>query len=626
MFYPALKRLREKSILRDSFGGLCKRPDVPEGMFSDMENLTGDSFPLLRTRNPRAMWTSTLKGDDSEYPGMPFPGHGITGVVDADGVLCICTRDYVLASGQLIPDVHLDSSVALRSLAPFGKNLYIAPEGEYIVLSADAPELIHGNFDFTCSQDSSVSVCLSDGTEVQYDYEDVFPEDAPEDSILLTKNEGTMVLYQKKDGVSVLYAQAYIGISDEGIGESFECEDMLRISDGQHIEEGRYSVEAVFPDKLLLRGVLSSVGSASGMLLKRRMPPLDMVIEHNNRLYGCRYGADADGNFVNEIYISALGRPLSWDCFRGISTDSYRASLGCSGDFTGVAVLGDDVLFFKEEYIVRVSGSTPSDFQVYSFPARGVSKADSLSVVNLNEKIFYKNRTGIMVYDGALPVNISENLGNGKYTDCVAAAYCNKYYIAMTDEKGARNIYVYDTFSGQWYKEDDSGNTRFMVRYNDCLYFCGLGKEFEVMGIPFRQYFFRVHDYTLAPEPDNIFSDASDEDYDYAYVPEKDYEWYALSGRLGCEGELENTVVRSFDLRVALGQGASFSLSILPEGETQWKRLCFIDTPCDKNVILPVSAPPCRSYRLKLQGKGDFTLFSLASRHQLSGRGKSYGH
>ena len=42
------------------------------------------------------------------------------------------------------------------------------------------------------------------------------------------------------------------------------------------------------------------------------IPAMDYVIECGNRLWGCRYGQNNNGEFVNEIYASALGDFKTW--------------------------------------------------------------------------------------------------------------------------------------------------------------------------------------------------------------------------------------------------------------------------------------------------------------------------
>ena len=390
------------------------------------------------------------------------------------------------------------------------------------------------------------------------------------------------------------------------------------------IPDGAYYLHTFNNKYLILSGCLSNAGDTGTLTIERRIPIMDFAIEHNNRIFACRYGKNNEGDFVNEIYVSALGDPTKWYTFEGISTDSYVVSLGCSGEFTGVATLGNEVLFFKEEYIIRITGNTPSDFSVFSFPARGVEKGAHLSVVNLNEKVFYKSRSGITVYDGALPVNISEALGEEHFTDAVAGGVLGKYYIAMTDEKQKRNIYVYDTKTGLWHKEDDNYPTKYMVNLQGCLYFVKLVASEVIGDLPVKRYSFYIHDKEKVKEAVNIFGDSYDY-YAFQYLPEEDVSWFAETGKLGENINPEKQYLRRLSLTLSLEKGAYFSLYILPDNEHEWKKLCFIDTPRDGVFTVPVSTVPCHSFRLRIEGRGGFTLHSITRHCEISSEVRELG-
>lgn len=626
MLYPKLKTLKEEYVLQEAFGGIYAKSDVPEGKFSDMLNLTSDSFPLMKTRNPRAVWTARQSDDEGEYSGLTVPGYGITAVSGFDGTICYCTDSYVVADGTKITDVNFDKTVKNRCAVPMGRNLFIVPDGEYLVLSGGESEVRHGNVSFTCPDSSRVDYCIAGGYATEAESFGKLPSTADSGTKAVATEDGTMYLYEYSDGSFVLKEKVYIKLMAMGIGSHFEVGDTVFARNITGLAGGTmYSVREAYANFLVLDGVLTSSGSVSGGIIERKIPVMDFAVEHNNRIWGCRYGLNNVGDFVNEIYASALGDPTKWYSFEGVSTDSYSVSLGCSGEFTGAVALGNEVLFFKENYIIRITGSEPSDFYVYSFPARGVEKGDSKSIVNLNEKVFYKSSAGITVYDGALPFGISQDLGSTHYTDAVAGAFRNKYYIAMTSPDGVRSIFVYDTENGQWFKEDDVGNTRFMVNRAGCLYFIGFENSYFVGDSPFYRYFVRVHDTAFLPEAKNIFSSYSYADgYTYAYEPESDVEWYAETGKLDTTSNGGKSIVRSIDFTLALKKGAKMSVSILPDGQNEWKRIFIADSECDKTFSVPVATPPCRTFRLKFEGRGEAVLYKLVIRRQLAGRESVY--
>ena len=140
------------------------------------------------------------------------------------------------------------------------------------------------------------------------------------------------------------------------------------------------------------------------------MPIMDYVIECNNRLWGCRYGKNKKGEIVNEIYASKQGDFKNWNCYAGISTDSYAVTVGSDGEFTGAINYGSYPMFFKENYIHRISGSIPSQFVMNTTNCRGVQKGSEKSLAISNEILFYKSSSDVCMYEGSLPSSISTSL------------------------------------------------------------------------------------------------------------------------------------------------------------------------------------------------------------------------
>ena len=158
------------------------------------------------------------------------------------------------------------------------------------------------------------------------------------------------------------------------------------------------------------------------------MPKMDFIVESNNRLWGCRYGVANNGKVVNEIYASKLGDFKNWNCYMGASTDSYAASVGTDGQFTGAVTHLGYPIFFKENCLHKVYGNYPANYQVQTTSCRGVQKGSEKSLAIVNEVLYYKSQNGICAYDGSLPNEISAEFGDERYSGAVAASHNNKYY------------------------------------------------------------------------------------------------------------------------------------------------------------------------------------------------------
>lgn len=186
------------------------------------------------------------------------------------------------------------------------------------------------------------------------------------------------------------------------------------------------------------------------------IPYMDYVCERGNRLWGCRYGKNSDGDFVNEIYVSARGDFEQWYRFEGDASDSYHLTVGSDGPFTGCAAFGDCTVFFKENCIHKVYGMYPEQFYSVDVEAVGVERGSHRSIVSMDGVLYYKSPHGVCAYDGSLPIEISEPLGNVSYSDAVACGFDGKYYISMKDASDKWHLFVYDIRRQMWHREDDT--------------------------------------------------------------------------------------------------------------------------------------------------------------------------
>ncbi len=184
----------------------------------------------------------------------------------------------------------------------------------------------------------------------------------------------------------------------------------------------------------------------------RTAPVLDYVCVHENRLWGCHFGTQVNSfESVNEIYCSELGDFRKWGT--GTAADkAWTASVGAFGKWTGCISHRGYVLFFKEDKILRVSGTKPANFQYAEISANGLQAGCERSMAVIDEVLYYKSRNGVYAYDGALPERISDKLGAVQFARTAAAGgLYGKYFICLDGV-----LYVYDTANGLWHKEDAS--------------------------------------------------------------------------------------------------------------------------------------------------------------------------
>lgn len=187
----------------------------------------------------------------------------------------------------------------------------------------------------------------------------------------------------------------------------------------------------------------------TGMItIARRIPELDFICESENRLWGC-------SSDKQTIYASALGDPTNFFVYEGLSTDSYALAVGTEGDFTGCCKLASSVLFWKETKLHKLLGSYPAEYALYTYDIEGLQDGSHKSLQIINETLYYLGVHGVYVYSGGMPQLISASFGDRLLTDGVAGTDGDSYYLSV-HEGQARHLFVYETQSGLWLREDDT--------------------------------------------------------------------------------------------------------------------------------------------------------------------------
>lgn len=198
--------------------------------------------------------------------------------------------------------------------------------------------------------------------------------------------------------------------------------------------------------------------------VERKIPDLDYICEHNNRIFGC-------SNADNTIYASALGDPTNFFDYTGISTDSYAVAAGSEERFTGCISYGGDVLFFKEMKLHKLMGSYPAEYALYEYDVEGVEEGSHGSLQIINEVLYYKGIHGIFAFTGS-PTLISQNFGDKRFSGAVAGSDGETYYVSMSD--GMRSyLFAYKTALGVWVLESDEQIVSFARIGGDVYLLCG---------------------------------------------------------------------------------------------------------------------------------------------------------
>ena len=337
-------------------------------------------------------------------------------------------------------------------------------------------------------------------------------------------------------------------------------------------EEGRGDW-IVFPGLLPQEYEIELTWHDQGWLSAARpLPEMDFVVEAGNRLWGCRCGGG-----VNELYGSKLGDFRNWLSFEGLSTDSYRVARGHDGPYTGAAVLGGCPLFFREDCLEKIYPSAGGDHGVVTVSLEGIEAGSAASAVVIRDRLYYKSPGGICCYNGTLPVRISKALGERVYHAAAAGARGSRYYVSMLDADNNPNLFVLDTETGLWYREDER---RFAAAYSR-------GEKLYLVTLPGR--------------PLLCVGEAADS---------RDVVWWAETGDLTPRMASRRYVTR-MQLTARLDPGSELRVYLSYDGGT-WIRKGELRGNELKSVSFPVQARRCGRLRLRLEGIGGMELHSLS--------------
>ena len=643
--YPTIQETARSQQVTDTFGGYNHNLKIPEGEFYEIENLCGDDYPLLATRKQRntlqipaaeSLQAMVSKGDklyyiagydpttkafgfyaegekvmDLEYAGglKRFLSMGAYLLIwpdkvwynTADGTHGNMEKMFSAAAGT-----YLDHSQTSSS-GPDGQEIY-----DVYVLWYIRPCSRDGKIVYTTGANyGEKHVVVVDGIEYHY-LNFVKPKEPKNGDAYIDRETRTPYIYNdvSKDwsaqDVPVMWLEC------KGIGSAFAPGDCIRVSGidpgtysglnvGDNPSDGVYREVLVTGENYIVldayapaeaHGIMNDTPPAEGYVKAAMdIPDMDYVIEAQNRLWGCKYGT-VNGKLVNEIYASALGRFDVWRKYAGVSTDSYAASVGSDGRWTGAVNYQGYPLFFKEDRMHKVYVSASGAHRIQEYTMRGVQPGGAKSLAVVNGVLFYKARDCVCAYDGSgAPTDVSEklNLDSLSYpgsTTSIAAAYRDKYYLylQMNTPPGSR-LLVLDTRRGAWYRENlpIGSITDFTEHFGSLL--CAAGGIEEI-----------AHDNQVSTIGD---------------TKEGDVAWSCETGLIGYS-TVEQKYVSRFNIRMSLARDAYMDVLVQYDSDGVWHNQGRIQGAGTRTFMLPVRPRRCDHFRIRLEGSGNVRIYSFA--------------
>ena len=512
-----------------------------------------------------------------------------------DGAVVRVDYDYPLTRTGVRQMVFLGGWVCIFPDAKYANTVKLR-QGQVLEAGVDYGSMGQRNY---CTEGAAViQACNAEGTVCAVTWSDVAPESGY--WVDTTESEPKLKAWSESQGLW-LEANPYLRCAMPNAAKGLRAGDGVDLRSAVNpTESGWQALEQFWSGTHVLVDAWHDPGAANraegtddyvilaGMLpqdyslqmheygrthftLDRAVPSMDFVVEAANRLWGCHCG---DG--VNELYGCKLGDFRNWSVFQGISTDSYRVARGHDGAYTGAAVLGGCPIFFREDSMEKIYPSANGDHGVVTVSLSGIEAGSADSAVVIRDRLYYKSVEGICVYNGTLPTLVSRALGERAYHRAVGAALGTRYYVSMYDETGTPALFVLDTETGCWHREDEFS---FLTSYtqDNRLYLLP-----QIGGAPVC--------VNEAQDSQNVF-------------------WWAETGDLLPKLGVRRQVTR-LQLTVKLEVGAEMRIYLRYDGGP-WLRKGEVSANRLHTVTLPVRPRRCERLQLRIEGKGGMELHQL---------------
>ncbi len=642
MYIPELQPYNSTRQTIEVFRGYNHNLRINEAEFYDMKNLTSDHYPVLSPRAHRGLYETPRSGrkccliskdslgyielDETTGTGEFYLNNYrtdglIKNITSTAGKKADIKNSSIMSMGAYVIIITRDEDRNIIDKKWVNTSFDTVKDGKYmqfgdVEAEVTTPQNANGEYITRfelCGLDEDYDNLYSSATAPGVS--DYYPDNTEIKELqggemwLDTSDKPySLKKYSSSQKEWSMVPTTYIKISFEGTGDyfaDFEQYDGVSIS-GIIADElsDLNSTMAIWEKGVDENNIsyIKVIGIFSGsyiqkdkpITIKRTMPDVDYITESENRLWGCRYGTTEsyiDGEYktvvVNEIYSSKLGDFKNWNCFMGLSTDSYAATCGTDGVFTGaISHLGYPI-FFKENCMHKVYGNFPSNYQIQTITCRGVQKGCHKSLAIVNEMLYYKSRTAVCCYDGSLPQEISYCLGEEAYSDAVACAYGNKYYISMKDSSDTYNLFVYDTAKGLWHKEDKT-QIEDICSCRGELYYIGLndGESDEIYDTKIKTLFGSGN---RDPSP---------------------VKWMAETGAIGTSSP-DKKYISKLNVRMSLDLGSRVYIFIQYNSSKNWEQVFTFSGNSLNSFSIPIRPKRCDTFKIRFEGIGEAKIYSI---------------
>lgn len=587
MRFPKLQEVTRYREITSVFGGYNHQISCEEGQFFNMKNMTSKYFPVLSPRQNRGIVKTFA------YP---------QGILDKEDLWWIDNKVLYRNGAEVKLNGITLTDENPKTLAKMGAYIVIMPDKIWCKSNDDGLNLECGYMENkTEVKGVTFTICEASGKSIEWHDAEYYKTNEPKDGNYMmsvdSNGKPSLKVYSATTSIWMTVASTYVQITAEGIGNGFEKEDGVKITtddisqsldnifinneeDGTHYSTNTYIIDKT-KDTITIPGIYKGEDTNfpdMNLIIERKVPDMSFITECNNRLWGC----SKDGH---EIYCCKLGDVKNWNCFRGASTDSWAATVGSDGKFTGAITYLGYPMFFKEDSLIKIAVSTTGGHQTKETICRGVQNGSSKSLTVLNEVLYYKSVLGVCGYNGSLPYSVSDELGDVAYYDAVAGAIGDKYYISMRDNENEYSLFVYDTKTGIWCKEDNT----------EAFAFCKHRDEL---------YYIDNKDNTMKSVGGTLLYDVPER------AIEDKFDWFVESGAIGYSSP-DNKYVGRINLRITLETGTNVGFFLQYNSCGEWEHKFSMSGTGTRTYSIPIIPKRCDHFKYKIAGRGACKIHSV---------------
>lgn len=308
----------------------------------------------------------------------------------------------------------------------------------------------------------------------------------------------------------------------------------------------------------------------AAVTVTRALPPLAHVCAHGNRLWGCA---------GDQVWCTRLGDPFGWFWYEAdetgpVATAAWSVDTGSAGDFSGCAPYRGCVVFTKPDGLWKLYGDRPENFQLLPAALTGAEAASGASFAVADETLLFLSPSGVLAAAGGAPVRVGDRLGRALHGGA-AGSDGVRYYLSARDGDNAAHLFVYDTRTRLWSREDGFAAAGF-------AWHAGALYAQDGAGV----WRFGAGD-TQALESSLETGD---------FTP-------------GGAGKARLLRVL---LRLEAAPGAQVTAAVQYDSDGVWRTLAAVQAGAKRTFLLPVAPRRCDHFRLRLSGVGAWRLLSLA--------------